>query len=126
METKDLQRELLKKAGEEIQILEEGQNRFRIFTPFMFGDGDHIAIVLKQEGNTWILSDEGDTYAHLSILGVSDNLLYGTRRDLITGILEEFHAEDRGGELIARLDFDKSGSILYNFIQTLVKISDLV
>ena len=126
METRDVQRELLKKAGEEIQILEEGQNRFRIFTPFMFGDGDHIAVVLKQEGNNWILSDEGDTYAHLNILGVSDNLLYGTRRDLVAGILEEFHAEDRDGELIAKLEVDRSGSILYSFIQTIVKISDLV
>ena len=26
-------------------------------TPFMFDDGDHLAVVLKQDTGSWVLSD---------------------------------------------------------------------
>ena len=41
-------------------------NRFLVFTPFTFDDGDHLAIVLKRYDKHWFLSDEGHTYMHLS------------------------------------------------------------
>jgi hypothetical protein len=126
METRSIQQAFLEKTCEQIEILEEGANRFRIFTPFTFGDGDHIAIVLKQERGQWILSDEGDTLSHLSLLGVSDTIIYGTRRSLVDGILQEFNAENWDGELVARIEHEQYGSALYNFVQTIVKISDLV
>ncbi|NJL40048.1 MAG: DUF1828 domain-containing protein, partial [Leptolyngbyaceae cyanobacterium SM1_4_3] len=103
MEAKNIQQILLKRAYEEVEVFEEGMNRFRVFTPFMFGDGDHISVVLKKEREQWILSDEGDTLSHLSLLGVSENVLYGTRCDLVNGILEEFNTENRGGELVVRV-----------------------
>lgn len=37
-----------KKICEKIEIFPEGQERFKIFTPFMFADGDHLVSVLKK------------------------------------------------------------------------------
>jgi len=35
------------KVSAKINMIKEGINRYRISTPFMFEDGDHLAIVLK-------------------------------------------------------------------------------
>ncbi|MBF0438662.1 MAG: DUF1828 domain-containing protein [Magnetococcales bacterium] len=50
------------KVCAQTHIASEGLNRFRVFTPFLFNDGDHLSIVLKQERDRWMLSDEGHTY----------------------------------------------------------------
>lgn len=42
-------------------IKREGTNKYRIFTPFTFNDGDGFVIVLKLLNNKWILTDEGNT-----------------------------------------------------------------
>jgi Domain of unknown function DUF1828 len=126
MEMLSIKKTFLKEVCGEIEILEEGSNRFRVFTPFTFGDGDHVVIVLKQEFGQWILTDEGDTLFHLSLLGLPESAIYGTRRDLIDGILEEFAVRERGGELIAKIEQEQYGIVLYRFIQAIVKISDLV
>ena len=39
-----------RKVGEGVRLAGEGVNRYRVFTPFLFEDGDHLAVVLKQEG----------------------------------------------------------------------------
>lgn len=126
METIDIQREFKSKVCEEISVELEGENRYRILTPFMFGDGDHLAITLKKEKDKWVLTDEGDTYMHLSILGVKPGaLLYGTRRRILNGVLEEFSLKDRLGELIFEIKDNDFGFALYSFSQALLKISDL-
>jgi Domain of unknown function DUF1828 len=126
MEATTIQKEFLQKTSEEIRIHEEGLNRFRIFTPFMLGDGDHIAVVLKKEYGQWILTDEGDTLSHLNLMGLSESAIYGTRRDLINGILEEFNSEDRDGEIVTTVNSDTYGSSLYSFLQMIIRMSDLV
>jgi len=40
-----------------VRLMGEGVNRFRVITPFLFEDGDHLGIVLKREGNQWVLTD---------------------------------------------------------------------
>jgi hypothetical protein len=48
------------------KLTSEGVNRYRVFTPFIFEDGDHLSIILKRENGKWMLSDEGHTYMHLT------------------------------------------------------------
>jgi Domain of unknown function DUF1828 len=126
MEAATIQQEFLQKTSEEIRILEEGLNRFRIFTPFMLGDGDHIAVVLKKEYGQWILTDEGDTFSHLNLMGLPESAIHGTRRDLINGILEECNSEDRDGEIFTRVNSETYGSSLYSFLQMIIRVSDLI
>ena len=42
MELKELENSLQQAISGAVRLLAEGHNRFRIFTPFMFDDGDHF------------------------------------------------------------------------------------
>lgn len=108
-----------------IRIEPEGINRFRVFSPFMFDDGDHLAIVLRQEANQWILGDEGHTYMHLSYDLDEQSLQTGTRAALIASALSAFEVEDREGELVLRVPDEQFGNALYSYIQALMKITDV-
>ncbi|MDJ0578550.1 DUF1828 domain-containing protein [Crocosphaera sp.] len=109
-----------------IRLLEEGKNRFRVFTPFRFDDGDHLSIVLKQENNQWVISDEGHTFMHLSYWIDSSDLNSGSRKQLIDYALNEFQIQDRYGELLVPIHkSDEYGNAFYRFIQALLKISDV-
>lgn len=114
------------KICNEIQLLPEGLNRFRVFTPFQFDDGDHFVIVLKEIDNNWVLSDEGHTIMHLTYSDLDDkDLVKGTRRKIIDNTLSMFSMEDKEGELILKIQNDEYGDALYSFIQGLAKISDV-
>jgi hypothetical protein len=65
MEIKYIEKEFKEKVCKEIRLMQEGIDRYRVFTPFQFDDRDSFAIILKNAGNNWILSDEGHTFMHL-------------------------------------------------------------
>jgi hypothetical protein len=126
MEAIDLQKQFVSKITEEIRIKPQGNDYFRISTPFMFSDGDHFSIAIRKEGKRWIFTDEGDTFMHLSILGVKpETLTHGTREKILSGILEEFSIKYHFGELILEIQEENYGSAFYCFTQALLKISDL-
>lgn len=118
-------KEFKTKVCEEIRLLEEGENRFRVFTPFRFDDGDHFSIVLKKEKNQWLLSDEGHTYLHLSYTIDLEDLAIGKRREIIENTLQEFQLEDRYGEIIVKIDDNEYGEALYRLAQGLINIYDI-
>ena len=47
----DIESALKDKISREISLKEEGVNRFRIFNPYEFDDGDHFSIFLKKENS---------------------------------------------------------------------------
>lgn len=103
----------------------EGVDRFRVFTPFQFDDGDSFAIVLKKSGNNWILSDEGHTFMHLSYDMDIDSLDKGTRAKIISTTLGMFGIAEKEGTLFAPVNNDNMGNVFYNYVQALIKISDV-
>jgi len=56
-----IEEEFRRKVCSQIHLRPEGINRYRVFTPFVFDDGDNLAIVLKDEDGAWTLTDEGHT-----------------------------------------------------------------
>ena len=114
-----------RKVCEKLSLSPEGVERFRVFTPFMFEDGDHLSIVLKKENGTWLLSDEGHTYMHLTYDLDEKDLQRGTRQKIITNALSVFTVEDREGELIISIRDDRYGDALYSFVQALLRITDI-
>ncbi len=125
MNTEMIERDFREKVCEKLRISTEGMDRFRVFTPFMFEDGDHLSIVLKKENGTWLLSDEGHTYMHLTYDLDEKDLQRGTRQKIITSALSVFSVEDREGELIISIRDDRYGDALYSFIQALLRITDV-
>src|SRR5207249_6131189 len=114
-----------KKVCEQVRLESEGLNRYRVFTPFMFGDGDHLAVVLRHENGTWVLSDEGHTYMHLTYSMDEASFQKGTRDKIITNALDPFSVEDRDGELQLRIEGGRYGDSLFSFVQALLKITDV-
>jgi hypothetical protein len=114
-----------KKVCDKIRLAGEGVDRFRVFTPFLFDDGDHLAIVLKRENSSWVLSDEGHTYMHLTYDLEERDLQRGTRQKVITNALSMFRVKDREGELALAVNNDQFGDALYSFIQALMRVTDV-
>ncbi|MCX7000032.1 MAG: DUF1828 domain-containing protein [Candidatus Sumerlaeota bacterium] len=125
MNTQTISNDFRKKVCNKIYLEQEGVNRFRVFSPFLFEDGDHLAIVLKQEGSQWILSDEGHTYMHLTYDLEEKEFHQGTRQKIISNALSLFQIKDRDGELILPIPEQQFGDALYSFIQALLKITDV-
>ncbi|MYC77266.1 DUF1828 domain-containing protein [Candidatus Poribacteria bacterium] len=125
MPIKTTEKDFLETVSAEIRLSSDGTNRFRVFTPFRFDDGDHFAIVLKKEGERWLISDEGHTYMHLTY-DIDDKLLHtGTRKKIISRALSLFDVEDRDGELIREVSNGDYGKALYAFAQALLRIADV-
>jgi len=125
MTTDTIERDFKTKVCEKITLSSEGVDRFRVFTPFLFEDGDHLAIILKRDNSAWTLSDEGLTYMHLTYDLNEKDLLRGTRQKIITNALSAFRVEDHEGELLLHIANEQLGDALYSFIQALMKITDV-
>ena len=125
MNLETIEQDFRDKVCEKLRISTEGVDRFRVFTPFMFEDGDHLSIVLKRENGKWILSDEGHTYMHLTYDLDEKDLQRGTRQKIITNALSVFSVRDREGELIIPIEYNQYGDALYSFVQALLRITDV-
>ena len=99
MSVEAIQTDFRRKVGESVRLAEEGVDRYRVFTPFLFEDGDHLAIVIRREGNRWVLSDEGHTYMHLTYDLEEKDLQRGNRQKIITNAISVFSVEDSEGDL---------------------------
>lgn len=118
-------RDFREKVCEQVRLEQEGMERYRVFTPFLFEDGDHLAIVLRRENSKWVLSDEGHTYMHLTYDIDEKDLQKGNRQKIITNALSVFKVEDRDGELMIAIQEDRYGDALYSFAQALLRITDI-
>lgn len=121
----ELERNFQAKVGAEVRLAPEGMNRFRVFTPFLLDDGDHLGIVMKRTNGDWSLSDEGSTFLHLSYTIDSRDLEEGTRHRIIERTLHYFGIEDRFGELRLPIVEENYGDALYTFVQALLRINDV-
>ena len=120
-----IEREFKAKVCEKVQITPEGLERCRVFTPFMFDDGDHLSIVLKKDGAGWMLSDEGNTYMRLTYDIDEQDLYRGQRHEIISNALSLFDVEDRDGELVIGVRDGMYGDALFSFVQAILKIADV-
>ena len=125
MELKELENSLQQAISGAVRLLAEGHNRFRIFTPFMFDDGDHFSIVAKMESGEWIFSDEGHTFMHLSYDIPTQSLNTGTRAKIIANVLNGFGVREERGALVSPFDKDDMGAVFFSYVQALCKISDI-
>lgn len=125
MSFKTIEKDFIDTFSSRIRLVPDGKERFRVFTPFRFDDGDHLGIVLKNENDQWILSDEGQTYMHLTYEIDEKKLHSGKYHKIISSALTTFELEDRDGELILEVQNGDYGAALYSFAQSLIRISDV-
>lgn len=120
-----IERDFRAKVCEEVRLASEGMDRYRVVTPFVLDDGDHLPIVLKRDGGSWVLSDEGHTYMHLTYDIDEKDLQKGTRASIINNALSAFSVTDRAGELVLAVCGDRYGDALYSFVQAVLRIADV-
>ena len=125
MSIRAIEREFHEKVSAKVRLAAEGMDRYRVFTPFVFEDGDHLAIVLKKEGQQWVLTDEAHTFMHLTYDLDEKDLQRGTRQKIITNALSTFQVEDRDGELLLVVKDGRYGDALYSFMQALLRVTNV-
>jgi hypothetical protein len=125
MELNHVEKEFKEKVCKEISLMQEGVDRYRVFTPFLFDDGDSLAIILKKVGTDWLLTDEGHTFMHLSYDIDIDSLDKGSRAKIISTTLNAFSIQEKKGVIYAVLTEENMGNIFYNYVQALIKITDI-
>src|SRR3990167_5255699 len=110
MDITPIENEFKKKISEKIEI---------------FPEGDHLVSILKKSPKGWIITDEAHTYMHLSYeLDIKD-LEKGTRQKIISSTLSMFELEENDGEILVNVEDNMFGDALYNFIQGILKITDI-
>ena len=117
----DIARAFKRKVNGEVSVEPSGIDRFVVYTPFQFDDGDHYVVVLKREQGKWLLTDEGHTFMHLSYEDV--DLATETRAQLIDQALSTYHVENDGGELKLVIPGTSYGDALFSFVQALGRIA---
>jgi hypothetical protein len=125
MEYSLIESDFKEKISNEIQLIAAGVDRYIIDTPFIFDDGDHLLIVLKFIGQTLVLTDEGNTFMHLTYDLDEKDLQKGTRQKIISNTLSSFNVSERSGELVMEIKGQEFGNSLYDFIQCLLHITDI-
>lgn len=118
----EIERDFKRKLCDEVGVEHEGLDRYVVYTPFTFDDGDHFVTVLKRRGDRWVLTDEGHTFMHMSYADV--DLTQGTRKSIIDQSLLNFRLVNESGELCLEVPDEEFGDALFTFIQALTKISD--
>ncbi len=114
-------------VSKSVRIFPEGIDRYQIFTPFHFDDGDHFVIILKKnaQGN-WIITDEGHTYMHMSYDIDLSSLNSGNRNQIIESALQKHNIQEREGRIFANVKrLAHAGNVLYSFVQCLINITDV-
>ncbi len=125
MTVESIEYQFKEKVCDQLSLLSEGLNRYRVFTPFLFEDGDHLGIVLKRDGDKWLLTDEGHTFMHLTYDIDEKSFRSGTREKIIENALSAFSVEENNGELVLAISNGRFGDALYDFVQALLKIADV-
>lgn len=124
MNVESIKNDFRNRVCEQVDLQPEGEDRFQVFTPFRFDDGDHFGIVLKKEHGEWILSDEASTLMHLSYQ-LDKEIESENRGQIIAGSLAGFSVVNRNGELVIPVSEGRFGDALFNFVQALTKVSDV-
>ena len=113
------------RVADQIRVVPEGLDRFRVHTPFQFPDGDSLAIVLRRIGPTWVLADEGHTLMHLSYSIDEADLIRGGRGRIIEDAVTAFRLREEDGELALPVPDESYGEALFDYVQALLKITDI-
>lgn len=120
-----LQSRLSSAVGSQVEVRPFAEGVARVEAPFVFADGDHLVIRLREADGRYEWSDYGHTLMHLSYEMDVDTISSGKRGELFAQALSRSDVEDREGELVLRADEEELGVSLLRFAQALIHISDL-
>ncbi len=107
-----------------MELRAEGADRFRVFTPFRFDDGDGFVVVLRRDEGRWFLTDEGNSFLHLSD-EFEESALRGGGCRVVAVALTRFGVEDRDGELRPEIPEDRPAEALRSFVGAIGRVAEI-
>ena len=125
MSLEKLQQSLQAGVHRRLRLVAEGVDRYRVLTPFLLDDGDHIELLLRREGDLFVLSDEATTYMRLSYDLDERAVHRGMRQKIITSALSSFGVEDQDGELRIKVEADHVTDAVLSLTQAILRIADV-
>ncbi|PIN75578.1 hypothetical protein COV22_00790, partial [Candidatus Woesearchaeota archaeon CG10_big_fil_rev_8_21_14_0_10_47_5] len=127
MDSNTILKQFREKVNDKISLKSKGINRYIVQTPFLFEDGDNLVILLKYnpDKKTWYLTDEGHTFLHISYFMDEKDFSKGTREKIINNCKSMFSVTEDKGELVLKVVDNNFGDALYDFVQCLLKITDV-
>lgn len=97
-----------------------------VVTPFLDSHNDLIEIYLKQEGNSILLSDGGNTLQELRMSGVIFDSQHPNRQHELENILRCYGiTNNTDNELVVYADANSFPKVKHRFIQAILSIYDL-
>ncbi len=118
---------LKRKIRKEFEFEYVDKKYLKIYTPFIFEDGDQITLGLElnADDHKWRLTDGSDTFFHLSNHFGEFKFYQGTRKDIVKNFLKAFSTEENDGILQKIISSDEFTYGFYEFLQCILKISDI-
>ena len=112
------------------RLQQEGENRYRLFTPFIFSDGDLMSFILKFDSSLgWILTDEENTFMRISIIFDSYKKLSFSKSTIeyIDYVLDGFPLCGVDGKEILLLinNFESIGDAVIFFVQAIITVMNI-
>ncbi|HEY3284440.1 MAG TPA: DUF1828 domain-containing protein [Armatimonadota bacterium] len=120
-----LQDRLKGELADEFGLHQVDDHHYRVTTPFQFVDGDHLVVLLKREGDSWVFSDEGHTLMRLTYDFDVRELERGPRRNAISSALATYQVERHDTELRSRVNGEGYGLALLALVQAVIRVSDV-
>lgn len=121
-----LQEELCRQLCSDVRLVER-DGKLMISNQFMYPDGDHYSIYLKDTGVGKVrISDGANTMMRLSYDTPDvDKYFKGNRGDLMQQILREHQVQEDDGDFYMEISIDKISDGLFRLGQALSQIYDL-
>ena len=95
-----------------------------ISTPFVGLFNDHIQIYAKHDGKNIKLSDDGETFNNLDLIGVSINRSE-SRKEIVNTILRNYGVKTDYNELMIECDETNFAKKKHNLLMAIIEISGL-
>lgn len=126
MDTDELLYELQGKICRSFDVVERGEGRYVIRSPFHFDDGDAYVVALEETSKGWRLSDYGHTFMYLSYTLSEAQWSRGKRGEIVRRTLKQHGIENRGGELVMPdVSYENVGERAIGFFHAISKITDI-
>lgn len=122
MEIKEINNVLSDAVSAPIALKKLGRNIYQISSPFQFNDGDEIPSYIELSNEKVRFSDRGHTLMHVSY---DVELNSPTRQKIIEQVIATHELGFDEGEIFTETEIPNIGFAFWDFMQGLVKISDV-
>lgn len=115
--------ELKKLLCREVEVEQQGIDRYVVYAPFTFDDGDHYVCIVERCGDKWCVTDEGHTFMHMSYR--MSEFLKGTRGKIIQDALAIHRIECNEGVLKICVPERMISDAVFSLLHGISKISNV-